>query len=97
MIVAEQDGGAPVLELNPTGEPQVTGLIRVAEPFLNCTVPVGAAPLLLGPITEAVSVTMEPAVTVAVLALMFVSVCAWEIVSASMLLDDWAVKLLSPA
>src|SRR5271170_3118362 len=96
--VAVHVGGAPVLGLNPIGEPHVTGPDSALELLLNCTIPVGAAPLLVGPVTVAVSVTMPPAmiddgfapITVCVGASVIVNIKG---VAAELL----GLKLLSPA
>lgn len=57
--VAVQDAA---VELDAAVGVHVTGLMRVLDPFLNCIVPVGPAPLLFVA-TVAVSVTLPPETT----------------------------------
>src|SRR5277367_5162821 len=96
VIEAVHIGGAPVFWLNPVPEPHVT-VPKAVEPFVNCTMPVGAAPLLVGPTTVAVSVTVVPAVMEVELALTTVWVPAGVMVKDSVLLGGDALKLGSPA
>ena len=58
----------------------VTGLPIAVEPFLNCTVPVGPAPLLVV-VTLAVSVTLPPEMIVEGLGVTCTDVVAWLTVS----------------
>ena len=66
----------------------VTALPRLLDPLLNCTVPVGPAPLLVVEIV-AVSVTLPPAATLATLlvtaaavaALLIVTFCAADVLA----------------
>src|SRR5713226_3886676 len=55
--VAVQDPG---VELVPAVGVQVVALPSAVDPFMNCTVPVTPAPLLVVPVTFAVSVTLPP-------------------------------------
>src|SRR5277367_2227380 len=96
VIVAVHVGGAPVFWLNPVPEPHVTALVKAVEPFVNWTVPVGAAPLLVGPITVAVSVTILPAIMDVELALTAIWVVAGVMVNDSVLLVLFELKLASP-
>ena len=48
------------VQVAPEPAVQVAALLRADEPFMNWTVPVGAAPALLAPVTVAVNVTLPP-------------------------------------
>src|SRR5229473_1921360 len=72
----------PVVEAIPDVGEQFTALPRLLAPFLNCTVPVGPAPLLLVEIV-AVSVTLPPEVIVATLEVTTAVVVAFVIVTLS--------------
>jgi len=77
--VAVQDGA---VEAVAAAGAQVAAAPRLLDPFLNCTVPVSPAPLLVGLEISAVSVTLPPETIVvrfelnvaAVIALLTVSV-----------------------
>lgn len=77
----------PVLEAIPEVGVQLTAAPRLLAPFLNCTVPVGPAPLLLV-LTVAVSVTLPPDTMLVGLAMTEVVVVAWVTVTATLLLGD---------
>ncbi len=79
--VAVQDA-FPVVEAIPDVGVQFTVLPRLLDPFLNCTVPVGPAPLLLVEIV-AVSVTLPPEVIVVTLEVTAAVVVAFVIVTES--------------
>ena len=89
-------GGAPVLLLKFTGEPQTTAVESGLEPFINCTMPVGAAPLLCEPTTVAVSVTLVPATMELWVALTEVTVGDAVTMTERVLLALFALKLGSP-
>ncbi len=72
----------PVLEAVPEVGVHVAGVPRLLAPFLNCTVPVGPAPLLVVEIV-AVSVTLPPEVIVVTLEVTAAVVVAFVIVTAS--------------
>ncbi len=72
----------PEVEAVPDVGVQVTALPKVLDPFLNCTVPVGPAPLLVVEIV-AVSVTLPPAVIVVTLDVTAAVVAAFVIVTES--------------
>jgi len=59
--VAVQDGAVEVVA---AAGAQVAAAPRLLDPFLNCTVPVSPAPLLVGLEISAVSVTLPPETTV---------------------------------
>jgi hypothetical protein len=61
---------------------QVAAAPKLLDPFLNCTVPVGPAPLLVVEIS-AVSVTLPPAATLVTFGVTFVVVTAFVIVTLS--------------
>jgi hypothetical protein len=71
----------------------VTAAPRLLVPFLNCTVPVGPAPLLVV-FTLAVNVTLPPDVILATLEVTAVVVVACVIVTATVLLVLLELKLL---
>lgn len=73
---------APVVEAVPDVGEQVIALPRLLDPFLNCTVPVGPAPLLVV-FTFAVSVTLPPDATLVGLGVTTVVVAACVIVTES--------------
>ena len=91
VIVAVHEGG--LVPSKAVCAVHVTGVERLFEPFLNCTVPVGPAPLLVGPMTSAVSVTVPPAVVVVGLAETLVWVAAAVMVIESVLLVACELKL----
>ena len=95
--VAVHVGGAPVLLLKFTGEPQVTAVESGVEPFINCTMPVGALPLLCEPATVAIRVTLAPAAMDVCEAPTEVTVGDAVMVMESVLLVFVALKLWSPA
>src|SRR5216683_5032642 len=72
----------PVVEAIPDVGVHVAAVPRLLAPFLNCTVPVGPAPLLLVEIV-AVSVTLPPAVIVVTLDVTAAVVAAFVIVTES--------------
>jgi len=84
---------APVLDAIPDVGEQAIALPRLLDPFLNCTVPVGPAPLL-AEFTVAVSVTLPPDTTLVGLGVTTVVVAACVIVTASVLLLLLELKLL---
>ena len=61
---------------------QVAATPRAPEPFLNCTVPVGPAPLLFV-VTFAVRVTLPPDITLDTLGVTVVVVAAFVTVTGS--------------
>jgi hypothetical protein len=75
-----------VQEASPVAAPdvgvQVAAAPKLLDPFLNCTVPVGPAPLLVVEIS-AVSVTLPPAATLVTFGVTFVVVTAFVIVTLS--------------
>ena len=75
-------------------EVQLTGEPSVAVPFINCTVPLGPALLLLLEETVAVSVTLPPDVMLVGLDVSAAVVLAFVIVTASVLLLLLELKLL---
>ena len=91
VIVAVHEGG--LVPSKAVCAAHVTGVERLLEPFLNCTVPVGPAPLLVGPMTSAVNITVPPAVVVAGLAETPVWVAAAVMVIESVLLVACELKL----
>jgi hypothetical protein len=82
-----------LVEALPDVGTHVTALPKLLDPFLNCTVPVGPAPLLVV-FTVAVSVTLPPAATLARLLVTAVVVVACVTVTATVLLLVLEVKLL---
>ena len=72
----------------------VTALPNVAVPFMNCTVPLGPALLLLLDDTVAVMVTLPPDARLVGLDTTAVVVVAFVIVTASVLLVALELKLL---
>jgi hypothetical protein len=72
----------PVVETAPDVGTQVTALPTFPDPFLNCTVPVGPAPLLVV-FTVAVNVTLPPDAILVGLAVTAVVVVACVIVTDS--------------
>jgi hypothetical protein len=72
----------PVVEAIPDVGVHVAAVPRLLAPFLNCTVPVGPAPLLLVEIV-AVRVTLPPEVIVATLEVTAAVVVAFVIVTLS--------------
>src|SRR5579859_7611299 len=72
---------------------QLAAAPRLLEPFLNCTVPVGPAPLLVVP-TTAVRVTVPPEAMTVGLGVTVVVVVACVIVTDSVLLVELELKLL---
>jgi|SRR6266849_4327629 len=72
----------PVLEAIPDLGVHVAAVPRLLDPFLNCTIPVGPAPLLLVEIV-AVSVTLAPEVIVVTLEVTAAVVAAFVIVTLS--------------
>jgi hypothetical protein len=50
----------PGVEAVPAVGMQVAAVPNAVVPFMNCTVPVGPAPLLVVPVTFAVKVTVPP-------------------------------------
>jgi hypothetical protein len=72
----------PVLDATAEVGVQVTALPRLLDPFRNCTVPVGPAPLLVV-FTVAVKVALPPAAMLAGLAVTVVVVVACVIVTES--------------
>jgi hypothetical protein len=84
---------APAADVAPAGA-HVTALANVAVPFMNCTVPLGPALLLLLDETVAVKVTLPPDATLVGLATTADVVVAFVIVTASVLLLAFELKLL---
>jgi hypothetical protein len=76
--VAVQD--APAVAVAPTGV-HVAGVPSDADPFMNCTVPLGTFTLLLFDETVAVSVTLVPFTTLVAIGLNVVVVTAFVTVS----------------
>src|SRR4029077_16821472 len=72
----------------------VIALPSAVDPFINCTVPLGPALLLLLDVTVAVRVTLPPDATLVGLEVTAVVVVAWVIVTASALLLALELKLL---
>jgi hypothetical protein len=70
----------PVAEEAPDVGAQVTAAPKLLDPFVNCTVPVGPAPLLVV-LTVAVSVTLPPDTILVGLAVTAVVVVACVIVT----------------
>jgi hypothetical protein len=70
----------PVVEAVADVGAQVTALPKLLDPFVNCTVPVGPAPLLVV-FTVAVSVTLPPDAILAGLGVTVVVVVACVIVT----------------
>ena len=89
--VALQD--APAAEVAAVGV-HVTAAPRAVEPFINCTVPLGPALLLLLEEMVAVRVTLPPAVMLVTLLETAAVVAALLIVTASVLLAALELKLL---
>jgi hypothetical protein len=83
----------PELEAVPAVGVQVTALPKLLEPFLNCTVPVGPAPLLFV-FTLAVNVTLPPDAILVTLGVTVVVVVACVTVTATVLLVLLELKLL---
>jgi hypothetical protein len=76
---------APELDAVAAVGVHVAAAPKLLEPFLNCTVPVGPAPLLVVEIM-AVSVTLPPATMLATLLVTAAEVAALVIVTDSVLL-----------
>jgi hypothetical protein len=72
---------------------QVAALPKLLDPFLNCTVPVGPAPLLVV-FTVAVSVTLPPDAILVGLGVTAMDVVACVTVTATVLLLVLEMKLL---
>ncbi len=72
----------PVVEAIPDVDEQFTALPKLLAPFLNCTVPVGPAPLLVVEIV-AVSVTLPPDTMLVTFEVTCVVVVAFVIVTES--------------
>jgi hypothetical protein len=88
--VAVQDAAA---EADAAVGVQVAAAPKLLAPFLNCTVPLGPAPLLLV-LTVAVSVTLPPGAMLVGLGVTVVVVVACVMVTATVLLVVLELKLL---
>ena len=82
MVSVAVQNALTVLEAIAEVGVQLTALPRLLDPFLNCTVPVGPAPLLVV-FTVAVRVTLPPDTILAGLDVTTVVVAACVIVTAS--------------
>jgi hypothetical protein len=93
VVSAAVQNAFPEVEAVPDVGVQATALPKLLDPFLNCTVPVGPAPLLVV-FTVAVSVTLPPETTLDTFDVTCVVVVACATVTATVLLLVVELKLL---